>query len=298
MKKILLRALITLFMAAALSACSGDGKPDSPVIAKVNKDVITQNQFLREVSRMPEWAREQLNNKEGRDRFLDEIIKRELIYQQARKMRLNKDPEFKERMKEFEKMTLVSMILKKEVDEKVRVDEDEVKAFFEENKDKLTIGSQLRASHILVKTAEEADSILKELQNGADFGKLAKKYSLDKTSAAKGGDLGFFGRGKMVPEFERAALSLKVGEISKPVRTRFGYHIIKLTDVKKGKSASYEQSRESIRRELINQKRKKLFDAFVERLKESSKITKDEAALDAITLPGREKPAMEAREAK
>jgi parvulin-like peptidyl-prolyl isomerase len=298
MKKKFTKALITLFIAAAVSACSGEGKPDSPVIARVNKEVITQNQFLREASRVPEWARGQLQKEEGRERFLDEMIKRELIYQYAKKMRLNKDPEFKERMKEFEKMTLVSLVLKKEVDDKVRVDDEEVKAFFEENKDKLTIGSQLRASHILVKTAEEAESILKELKDGASFEKLARKYSLDKTSAEKGGDLGFFGRGKMVPEFERAALSLKIGEISKPVRSRFGYHIIKLTDVKKGKPASFEQSRESIRRELINQKRKKLFDAFVERLKADSNITKDEVALNAITLQGGEKQAAEAPEGK
>jgi parvulin-like peptidyl-prolyl isomerase len=87
---------------------------------------------------------------------------------------------------------------------------------------------QVRASHILVKTEDKAKWIYKELQNGKDFAKLAKEYS-DCPSSAKGGDLGFFGKGQMVKEFEDAAFSLKEGEISKPVKTQFGYHLIRVT---------------------------------------------------------------------
>jgi parvulin-like peptidyl-prolyl isomerase len=90
---------------------------------------------------------------------------------------------------------------------------------------------QVRASHILVKKESEAKKILESLKNGASFSKLAEEHS-ECPSGKKGGDLGWFGRGKMVPEFEKAAFSLKKGEISDLVKTKFGYHIIKVNDTK------------------------------------------------------------------
>jgi peptidyl-prolyl cis-trans isomerase C len=272
---------------AVLTGCdkTGGEKPDSTVIAEVNKDPITENEFLREVTRVPEWARSQFKGNEGKDKFLDEMIKRELIYQHATKMKLDNDEEYLTKVKEFEKMTLVSLVLKKEVEEKAYVDDEEVQAFYNENQDKFTIGTELKASHILVETEPEAKEIRERIDKGESFSKLAKELSKDKGSAEKSGDLGYFGRGKMVPEFERAASSLKPGEVSDPVRTRFGYHIIKLTDIKKGNPASFEQSRDSIRKQLLAEKRKRVFDSFVERLKSESTITRDEPALTAIILP-------------
>ena len=277
--------LICVFsMVAGCSKFEGE-KPDSPVIAEVDKSPITENDFVREVSRVPEWARSQFSGDEGKDKFLDELIKRELIYDYAKKMRLQNDEEYHDKVREFEKMTLVSMVLKKEVEDKALVDDAEVRAFFDQNADKFTVGTELRASHILVGTEEEAKDIYDKLQKGESFSKLAKMYSKDKGSAEKGGDLGYFGSGKMVPEFERAAASLKPGEVSEPVRTRFGYHIIKLTDIKKGEPAKFDQAKESIKRQLIADKRKKLFDAFVDKLKADSNITKDKNTLNAMALP-------------
>jgi peptidyl-prolyl cis-trans isomerase C len=86
----------------------------------------------------------------------------------------------------------------------------------------------VKASHILVKTEDKANWLCKELAKGRDFAKLAKDYSVC-PSRASGGDLGFFGRGQMVKEFEDAAFSLKEGDVSKPIKTQFGYHVIKVT---------------------------------------------------------------------
>ncbi len=91
--------------------------------------------------------------------------------------------------------------------------------------------NQVKASHILVKKRSEAEKILEELKKGANFAELAKKHS-ECPSRKRGGDLGWFGRGKMVPEFEKAAFSLKKGELSDLVKTQFGYHLIKVTDTK------------------------------------------------------------------
>jgi peptidyl-prolyl cis-trans isomerase C len=277
--------IILAFFVFVLIGCDREKGSDGPVLAKINKEKITQDDFLKEVSRVPEWAREQFKGKEGRGKFLDELIKRELIYQDAQKMRLDKDEEYVAKVKEFEKMTLVSLILKKEVEEKSKVDDAEVKAFFDQNQDKFRIGTEIKASHILVETEEEANNVLERINKGEKFSELAKSLSKDKASAQKGGDLGYFGRGKMVPEFERAAVALKPGEVSKPVRTRFGYHIIKLIDIKKGEPANFEQSKESIRRQLLAEKRKRLFDSYVNGLKDKSKVIKIDSALEELTLP-------------
>jgi peptidyl-prolyl cis-trans isomerase C len=291
MKRFFYSVILLSFTAVLLTGCLESNKSDSPVLVKVNKEVVTQDDFLKEVGRVPEWARAQFEGQEGKDKFLDEIIKRELIYQNALKMKLNNDEEYIAKIKEFEKMTLISLVLKKEVEEKAKITEEEVNAFFEKNEAKFRIGTELKASHILVETEEIAKDILDKINNGENFAKLAKAHSKDKGSAEKGGDLGFFGRGKMVPEFERAAMSLKIGELSGPVKTRFGFHVIKLTAIKEGDPANFEQSKVSIQKQLISTKRKQLFDSYIETLKNSGNIEKDQAMLRALKLPWEEAAA-------
>lgn len=106
-----------------------------------------------------------------------------------------------------------------------------IQAYADENKDAIAAQKKVRASHILVKTKEEADAIEADLKAGQDFAELAKTKSTDTGSAANGGDLDYFGPGEMVAEFQEAAFKLKVGEVSEPVKSEFGYHIIKVTDI-------------------------------------------------------------------
>jgi peptidyl-prolyl cis-trans isomerase C len=285
MKKVLFLILLLSLTIAVITGCEQKGKSSSEVLAKIGKAEITKDDFLKEVSRIPEWARAQFSGKEGKEKFLDELIKRELVYEDAKKMRLDKDPEYLDKVKDFEKMTLISLILKKEVEDKAKVDDADVKAFYDKNADKFTIGTKLRASHILVDTEAQAKDIRERLNKGESFAKLAQSFSKDKGSASKGGDIGYFGSGQMVPEFERAVMGLKVGEISEPVKTRFGYHIIQLTDVKKGETASFEQSKEAIRKQLLAEKQKALIDSFIGNLMKEAKIKKNEDALASIQLP-------------
>ncbi|RJQ43481.1 MAG: peptidylprolyl isomerase [Nitrospiraceae bacterium] len=285
MKKLLLFSFSLALALAFVSGCEQKAKSNSPMLAKVGKTEITRDEFLKEITRIPEWARGQFSGEEGKERFLEELVRRELIYQDAKKMKLDKDPEYIEKMKEFERMTLVSLILKKEVEEKAKVDEAEVKDFYDKNADKFTIGTKVRASHILIDTEDQAKKISDRIKKGENFSKLAESLSNDKGSASKGGDLGFFGRGQMVPEFEQAVLSLKPGEVSEPVKTRFGYHIIKLTDIQKGEVATFEQSREAIKRQLLAEKQKQLVDSYIEGLNKKAEINKSETELKSITLP-------------
>jgi peptidyl-prolyl cis-trans isomerase C len=289
MSKKLFLVFLLLLTVSILSGCEQKGKSTGPALVKVGKSEITQDNFLKEISRIPEWAREQFTGKEGKEKLLDEIIKRELVYQDAKRMKLDKDPEYLEKVKEFEKMTLISLILKKEVEDKAKVDDAEVKDFFDKNADKFTIGTKIKASHILVETEDQAKKIRERIRKGESFEKLAETFSKDKGSASKGGDIGYFASGQMVPEFERAVMGLKTNEISEPVKTRFGYHIIKLVDVAKGETASFEQSKEPIRKQLLAEKQKGLIDSYIGNLMKKTDIKKNEDALASTPLPWEKK---------
>jgi peptidyl-prolyl cis-trans isomerase C len=159
----------------------------------------------------------------------------------------------------------------------------EVKAFYEKNPEKFKQEEALRASHILVMVDEKADDatrkkaraqidrILKRARAGEDFAELAKAHSQD-GSAAQGGDLDFFARGRMVPAFDKAAFALETGEISDVVTTEFGYHIIKATDRRAAQTVPLETVSPQVKQYLTNQKKQERADAFVAGLKQKSRI--------------------------
>jgi len=159
----------------------------------------------------------------------------------------------------------------------------EAKDFYEKNPDKFKQDEQVRASHILVRVdpnadaktkaraKSEIDSVLKQLKSGGDFAKLAQQHSQD-GSAAQGGDLGYFPKGQMVPEFDQVAFSLPVGQLSGIVTTQFGYHILKVTDKKPARTVPYEEALPQIKQYLEQQKKQQTADAFIDGLKKKSKI--------------------------
>jgi len=285
MKKI----LSLIFAGFFVFGCAQKESSTGSVIAKVNNATITKENFLKESKLVPEWAKQNFSTKDGKERFLEELIKKELIYQDAKNKGLDKDKEILLQVEEFKKMTLLSLVLKKEIEEKVQVSDEEAGDFYNKNQDKFKKGEEIRASHILVDTEKEAKDILARLKKGEDFAKLAKSLSKDKGSADKGGDLGSFTRGRMVPEFENTAFSLKPGEVSSPLKTQFGYHIIKLTERKEGAMVPFEEAKETVKRQLLSEKQKSAFDAYIEGLKKKSKIKTESKALETLKMPW-EKP--------
>ena len=159
----------------------------------------------------------------------------------------------------------------------------DAKDFYAKNPDKFQEPESVRASHILVRVDEKADaaakqkaraeieSVLKQVKAGGDFAKLAQEHSQD-GSAAQGGDLNYFQKGQMVPAFDKVAFELKPGQVSDIVTTQFGYHIIKVTDHKQGRTVPFEEAEGKIKEFLAGQKKQEHADAFIEGLKKKSKI--------------------------
>lgn len=177
---------------------------------------------------------------EGRKKLIDELVMQELMYSDALERNLESEDEFIEVLDEMKKSLLQQYNLRKMFN-KIAVSEDEIKNFYEQNKSLYNKNEMVEASHILVDSEEKANEILKEIEEGLSFEDAAKKYS-SCPSKENGGNLGKFGRGQMVKEFEDAAFSMNPGQMSKPVKTQFGYHIIKLTDHQAAQNAGFEES--------------------------------------------------------
>ena len=148
----------------------------------------------------------------------------------------------------FRDFARISLLSEKAIFGDVEVSEEEIKERYDQLK------TEVKAQHILVKDEETAKKVKKELDKGVDFAKLAKEHSTD-TTAEEGGDLGFFSKGKMVPEFEEAAYALEIDEISDPVQSQHGFHIIKVTEKRSIEDfQTYEEMKEDLHRELQNGK--------------------------------------------
>lgn len=178
---------------------------------------------------------------------------------------------------------MIDKMMEGEVATVTAATEPEAKEFYDKNPDKFKQGEAVKASHILVNAAEDADEatrkqarakiegVLKRVRAGEDFARLAKENS-DDGSKDQGGDLGFFGRRQMVPPFEQAAFALKPGEISDIVTTQFGYHIIKVIERKEPTTVPYEKVQPQIVEFLSSQRKRDRVNAFIEEAKKRAKI--------------------------
>lgn len=166
----------------------------------------------------------------------------------------------------------IYLLAEKMIGASIDVSEEEMKTYFEENKASFDQKEQVKASHILVEDEATAKKIKEQLDKGEDFAELAKEYSTDSSNAANGGDLGYFGKGEMAEEFEQAAFALEAGAISEPVKTEFGYHIIKLVDKKAEKAADFEDHKEEIKELLFDQKIQAEYTNWLEEKKAAYEI--------------------------
>lgn len=279
------KVLVTLILTFALFACKPgeQAKSGGTILADVNGNAITTEDFKNEVDRLPPYLKPMVQSPEGKKELLDSMVVREIILEQAKKDGVDKSKEVTDRLEDLRKRLIVETYLKKKVEQDAVVSDAELKKFYDENKDKFKSGEQVRASHILVKTEKEAADILAQLKGGAKFEDLAKKFSTDSTGA-KGGDLGWFSKGAMVPEFDKVVFGLKEGQLSGVVKTQFGFHIIKLTGQRPAGVRTFDEVKDQIKSTLLPSKQQEIFQKMKEDLKKNAKVSVKEDVLKSLDL--------------
>ncbi len=207
----------------------------------------------------------QFQSEEGKAHLLTEIVAQELLYSEAMENKLADEEAFQTVLKQMEKSLLIQYAAN-QLMTSVTVDDAEVKAFFDDNPDMFKSEQSAVASHILVEDKETADQVLEEIKNGLAFADAAKKYS-SCPSKDEGGALGEFTRGRMVPEFEEATFNMKPGEISEPVQTQFGYHIIQLDSINNPEAVSFDDVKDQVKQQATAAKQNEVYTAKQDELR-------------------------------
>ncbi|MDO5301275.1 MAG: peptidylprolyl isomerase [Tissierellia bacterium] len=236
------------------------------LVATVGEKKIFDSDVVQYFSTMDPNMAAQFQSEDGVRQVIDELVRQELLYQDALATGLTEDEEFKRVLAQTTESLVKSYAFSKSI-EGVHVTEEEALKYYDEHREQFQEPATVRAAHILVDEEEKAKEIHQELQNGGDFGALAREHSTC-PSKAQGGDLGDFPRGAMVAEFDEAAWNLKDGELSAPVKTQFGYHIIKRLDSKEATERSFDEARDDIRMELLRLKQKDAYTAKIQELME------------------------------
>ena len=214
-----------------------------PVVAIVNGAEILRSDIEAARGQLPEQYRN-LPMDQLFQPIVNQLIRTKLIAQQARDLKLQDDADHKRRVVLIEERLLEEAFLQKQIEE--RITDAALRERYASAADKFPTTEEVRARHILVKTREEAEAIIKDLAGGADFAKLAAEKSTG-PSKTRGGDLDYFGRGQMVKPFEEAAFELDKGAVTQtPVQSPFGWHVIKVEDKRQSKPPSFEEARDQI----------------------------------------------------
>ncbi len=272
MKKIWLLMVVLL-----LGGCASKPVDKSKVLARFDGTTITENDFLKKMRALPKTLQSIISTR--KKDLLDDMTAEHFLLREAERRGLDKEPDVRDLLKTAHHKILIAKLVEKEVDEKIRVEPEEVAKYYDFHQEEFMTPVILRASHILLKTEEEALAVKTALDAGADFEETARQKSTDAT-AIRGGDLGFFQKGQFVPEFEVAVFQMTKGQISGPVKTPLGYHLIKLSDRMEPRLREFRAVKNIVEERLLREKRSKAFRDFVEKLKGNAKIDIDEKALD------------------
>ena len=281
-----LAAALGVVLASALLAGS-PARADDKVLAKVNGVEIKESDLaLAEEELAPSLA--QMDPAAKKDNVLAFLIDLQIVAKAAEDKKVENTDDFKKRLGFTRKRLMMDSLLAAEG--KLATTEDSMKKVYEEASKQITGEVEVRARHILVETEDEAKAVVEELKKGADFAEVAKKKSKD-PGASDGGDLGFFTKDQMVPEFSAVAFVLEPGKISDPVKSQFGWHVIKVEEKRNRQAPPFEQVKGQIETYVT---RKAQAD-YVAKLRETAKVERmdkpDEAATKGEAKPEAAKPA-------
>ncbi len=289
-------------LAFSLAACSNGGGGN---VASVNGQGISRADLDRKLESSPaakqaltQMVQQALLDQYARDKHVDvsqaEIDKREADlrakYPPGQFEQIVKQQGYTEQ--DVQNILKGQIVLEKAVGPQIHVSESDIKAYFDKNHAVFDKPEQVRARHILVTNEATARQVLAKLKAGGSWDALAKQYSTDPSTKDKGGELGFFGKGQMVPQFQDAAFNAKVGQIVGPVKSPFGYHIIQVEEKKPATKASLASAHDQIKQQLTQTQQGQQYPIFLQQLRSTAKIeVYDDRYKDAFATPAPVAPA-------
>ncbi len=237
----------------------------SKVLAVVGGKAITEEDIQKTLMNLGQRGA-QYNSPQGRQIILDQIINKELALLDAKKNLMEHDAEFKAELETLKNELLVNFYVEKVLRE-VKVSEEEMKQYFDQHPEEFAGEETVQARHILVESEEKALDLKEKVAKGEmTFEEAAKAFSTC-PSSERGGDLGEFGRGQMVPEFDKACFEMAEGEVAGPVKTQFGFHLIRLDKKNAAKPVSFEEAKPQLQQRLLSEAQQKAYQSKMNQLR-------------------------------
>ena len=253
-------------------------------MALVNGRQITQTEFEARWGELAEATKARYEKEGGKRRFLDELITRELLMQEARKLGLDQNDAIRDRAQRYREQLILDELLKDRIKTKIELSNEELDAFYEQHAQELLTPLKVRVSQMLLPNISAAKDLEKQINQGGHFAQFAQRYSIDEKSKAKGGDLGPYRKDLVVPEVDEVIQTLKPGFVSAPIKTDAGYYLVMVSSLDTEIIQADVAVRERLRQELLNEKRRKRFDDVIVdirakatiRLKDASRFVTDD----------------------
>lgn len=258
--------LIFAFGGMLLSGCTPP-QSEERVVAFVNGRPITQTEFDHEWADLPDATKARYEKEGGRPVFLKELVDHEMLLQEARKQGLDQTDAVRDRVRRYKEKLLIDELLKDRMKTTVELTKEELDKYYEQHAGELLTPLKVRVSQMLLPNYPAAKDLETQVNRGGDFGKFAQRYSIDFKTKAKGGDLGPYRKGLVIPEVDDAIRTLRPGMTSAPIKTEAGYYLVMITALEPEIIQADLAKRERLRQELLYLKRKQYFDSVIAEIK-------------------------------
>jgi peptidyl-prolyl cis-trans isomerase C len=281
---LIVSTFVTLLVVQTGGSVFAEEKLKNNVLARIGNKVITEEYLEAKIKTLPSNYQRSLDHETLRKQVFERLVQMYVFAMEGKAEKLDQDKDLKIWIDDAVSGILARGYVTRKFKKDANASEQEIEKYYNGHKSEFLKPAMVKARHILIKVPpnakpgesssalNKAGEIRKKLDKGADFAKLAAEYSDDPGSKNKGGNLGFFAKTWMVPAFSNAAFTLKKGEISKPVKTRFGYHIIKVEDKKDAEQQDLKSVKANIRSELIKIKVNTAINKDFERLKKKYNV--------------------------
>lgn len=282
------RWLLVVFILAFAVSCSKGKEGTGDYVAKIGDVTLTEEDVRVRFKNLSPSAMQLFQGPDGMKVFVDELVKRELLYLAAKKKGIEQNEEVIKKLSDTRKDIVVTYFVDQEIKAAAMVTEKDVKDYYDSHKNEFTRKDKVTVSQIVVKTENDANKVLEKLKKGEDFASVAAEVSLDRATAKAGGNLGTFSpstKNALNPKLQEVIFRHGKGEISNPISLKDGVHVLKITDIV-GTILEFDQVKVAISRKIKAEKRKTAFNKVLESSMKSYKLDINKKAVEKLTISG------------